>query len=435
LSKFIKLFSISWLHLVTQLYRISLFLLILFAPTIQVYSQKGKWKSASSCCSCRPCKNFDTQQAYNEHVCSVHGVDCAPKPVVNDQGDKEEDALRESEGVDVQQQNEDEEKRKKEEREKSTIDNKQTLERMNGSSPSSFGIGTKASPNGLKDKQTNDFGLKSSTSNEASLPPKYQSYLSEVDHTEVPPPSWQSIINLNVEQLRIGQASDKNKHLMLFDNALVSAFDLRASPVSASGAAGLAGFKVLIIGAKSAIAAMDEAEVIVFAQNEQYETVLLYLKDKTKRPQLLTALKSIREKKPFPPGISPEIMMLAAATQSPAEGISTKHIVMNAMLSTEAKWAFFQTAKMEGMELLNNGIRGLVGTAAQNRFRALCDANEKITTGQTFLATEKDPLLRSIVEGKLKTLEEKMAPFDNIPEGILSFISLYEDYKKIMKQQ
>ncbi|MFV5701735.1 hypothetical protein ACM55F_07660 [Flavobacterium sp. XS2P12] len=311
------------------------------------------------------------------------------------------------------------------------------LNRMKGNSSSNFGLKTTTSNvGGLKSGQTNSFGLKSSTNPDVNLPPKYKKYLWEVDHAIVPLLSWEQIINMNIEQLRIGQANDKYKYLMILDNALVGAFDLFASsPTTTAGVTTLAGFKVLIIGLKSTIAAMDEAEVIVFEQNATYETMLRYLKDKTKGPQLLAALKSTREKKPLPPGISPEIARLAAACQSPEAGISSVHIVMNAMLSKEAKWAFFQVAHVEGMELMNGGIRALVATDVQDRFSALRDANEKINIGQKFLATEKDPLVRSVVESKLEALENKMKPFEIIPEGILSFISSYEDYKKIKKQQ
>lgn len=40
-------------------------------------AQDGKWTGSISCCSCNPCKNFSSEQDYNNHVCSVHGVGCS----------------------------------------------------------------------------------------------------------------------------------------------------------------------------------------------------------------------------------------------------------------------------------------------------------------------------------------------------------------------
>jgi len=398
--------------------RIKIFLLLFLGFSICVCAQEPEWwtKQKKEC-------GLSSKLAYNTWV--AQGMPCnTSKTPVNNPSDDEAEALRKKEEADKKAKeeadkkakDEGEAKRKKEEAERIEAENKKALERMKGSSTGNLGIKTTAPVNdGLKGEPTPRFGLKTLPPPDSpynNLPPKYRNYMMEADKSVVPPLSWEQIIDMNVEQLRIGQASDKNKYLMMLDNALVGAFDLFASsPTTTAGATTLAGFKVLIIGMKSAIAAMDEAEVIVFSQNATYETMLRYLKDKTKGPQLLAALKSIREKKSMPPGTSPEIARLAVACQSPAAGISSTHIVMNTMLSKQAKWAFFQVAKKEGAELMYSGIRGLVATDVQERIKALRDVNEKIGRGQEFLKTETDPEIRSLLKKKIGVIDEQRKPF------------------------
>ena len=224
---------------------------------------------------------------------------------------------------------------------------------------------------------------------------------------------------------------------MLANNVLVTAFDIQVVPKTPQGIAMAVGFKVLIAAAKSTIAAQDEAEVIVFKQNATYERVLTILKDKTRGPQLIAAIKSIKEKKAPPAGVSEEMMNLARASQGSTATFSAVHFVMNAMLSNEAKGAFFETAKMEGMEMLSSGIRGIVGTSVQNRFKALRYANEQLGIGDKYIEENqtKNPWMSEIFKTRVERIESQLKPVEAIPEAILGFINNYEEYHKTKKEE
>jgi hypothetical protein len=99
---------------------------------------------------------------------------------------------------------------------------------------------------------------------------------------------------------------------------------------------------------------------------------------------------------------------------------------MNAMLSPEAKASFFQTAKAETMELVNDKIKDLAGDAIRNRFRALREINEKINLGEEMKAKESDPLNKSIIQNKISELEKMIEPFKKIPEAISSVVAFYD---------
>lgn len=263
-----------------------------------------------------------------------------------------------------------------------------------------------------------------------SFDEKYRNYMKEIDNIVVPPPSWESMIAMQAEQIRIGQKNEN--YLIVGSNAFAAAFDVvNKTPVTKSGTALLVAFKMLVIGAKSTIAAQQEAEIIIFTKNATYERVLLLLKDKKQGPQIVSIIKNLRENKPPPQDVSPDLIRLVIATQQPEKGISSVRLVMNAMLSKEAKGAFFQTAQMEAMEMVSSGIRGIAGTTIQNRFSALREVNEKINIGQKYLSEEKNPLAKSLIQNQLEKLEKKMQPFEQIPEQILSLFSLYDDIKKV----
>ena len=263
-----------------------------------------------------------------------------------------------------------------------------------------------------------------------SFDEKYRNYMKEIDNIVVPPPSWESMIAMQAEQIRIGQKNEN--YLIVGSNAFAAAFDVvNKTPVTKSGTALLVAFKMLVIGAKSTIAAQQEAEIIIFTKNATYERMLLLLKDKKQGPQIVSIIKNLRENKPPPQDVSPDLIRLVIATQQPEKGISSVRLVMNAMLSKEAKGAFFQTAQMEAMEMVSSGIRGIAGTTIQNRFSALREVNEKINIGQKYLSEEKNPLAKSLIQNQLEKLEKKMQPFEQIPEQILSLFSLYDDIKKV----
>jgi hypothetical protein len=78
---------------------------------------------------------------------------------------------------------------------------------------------------------------------------KIQQYMTEADHITVPPPAWESMIQAQVEQLKIG--SDQ-KHLWLAQDVCMAAFD----EVTKVNKATTITFKVLLIGGKSFLSYM-----------------------------------------------------------------------------------------------------------------------------------------------------------------------------------
>lgn len=262
-----------------------------------------------------------------------------------------------------------------------------------------------------------------------------QHYLWEADHIVVPPPSWEGMLEQQVDQLRIGQ--NGSKYLMLLNDIMVTAFDIQVSPKTPQQAAIVAGFKVLLIAAKSTIAAQNEAEVIVFRQNANYERVLYLLKDKTRAAQFIAALQSIKEKKMPPAGVSEEVMNLARLSQNREQGCSDVHFVMGAMLSKQAKTAFFETAKMEGIETLNTGLRGIIGTSVENRFKALKYTNEQIEIGEQYIEHNRiaNPWMTAQYEIRVNRMEKQMKPIEAVHEGISGFMEAFEKYSQKGKKK
>ncbi|HUR67079.1 MAG TPA: hypothetical protein VMZ03_12085 [Chitinophagaceae bacterium] len=259
-------------------------------------------------------------------------------------------------------------------------------------------------------------------------------YMREADNIVVPPPSWESIIATNAEQLRVGHKNENR--LLVGANTLVTAFDIVSStPATAGGKALKTAFKVLLIGAKATIAAQQEADIVVFTKNATYERMLLMLKDAKQGPQVISIIKLLNENKAIPAGTNDELVRLVKACRQPEQGNSSVHMAMNAMLSTDAKAAFMETVSMEGMKMVSGEIRKMAGTAIQNRFTALREVNDKITLGQGYVKAESDPLNKSILTAQLEKLEKKMEPFNKLPEYIYKMVSQFDEVKKLVKEE
>jgi len=190
------------------------------------------------------------------------------------------------------------------------------------------------------------------------------------------------------------------------------------------------GFKIIVVGAKATIAAQQEADIVVFTRNATYERMITILKDPQKGPNLAIIMKLLNENKPVPTGADEELVRLARACHQPAQGTSSVRLMMNAMLSPEAKAAFVQTVNMELIDRVSGKFRELVGTTVQNRFRALREVNEKITEGHAYLKSETNPLNQSLIAAQLSKLEEKIAPVKEIPEHLFNMLSQFEEIKK-----
>jgi hypothetical protein len=253
-------------------------------------------------------------------------------------------------------------------------------------------------------------------------------YMKEADNIVVPPPSWESMIATQAEQVRIGHK--KENYLLVGANTFVTAFDIVSSTPATSGGKVLKeAFKILVVGAKATIAAQQEADIVVFTKNATYERMLLLLKDPKQGPQVVSVMKLFNENKPIPANLNPEIVRLVKACRQPDQGSSSVHLAMNALLSKEAKAAFFQTVNMELMDRVSGKLRDVVGTTVQNRFKALREVNEKITEGQDFLKKETDPLNKSLIAAQLEKLEKKMTPVKEIPEHIFNMLSQFDEIK------
>lgn len=267
----------------------------------------------------------------------------------------------------------------------------------------------------------------------SSIEQKYQKYMKEADNIEVPPPSWESMISLEAEELRIGHK--KENTLLVGANTFVTALDLvSSSPTTTTGKVLSTAFKMLIIGAKATIAAQQEAEIVVFTRNASYERMLMILKDAKQGPQMVQIIKLLNEGKQLPATTNPELVRLAKACRQPLQGSSSVHLAMNAMLSKEAKGAFLQTAGMEAMDMVSGWMRGKIGTAVQNRFKSLREVNDKINEGEKMLKQETDPLGKSIIQAQLDKLTKKMEPFSELPEHIFNTVSQFGDIKKEIKE-
>lgn len=259
-------------------------------------------------------------------------------------------------------------------------------------------------------------------------------YMKEADNIVVPPPSWESMIAAKAEQLRVGHK--KENYLLVGVNTFVTAFDMVSSTPATTGGKVLSeAFKIMVVGTKATIAAQQEADIVVFTKNATYERMLMLLKDQKQGPQLVSIMKLLNENKPIPAGANDELVRLARACRQPTQGNSSVHLAMNAMLSPEAKAAFFETCKMEAIDRVSGEIRELVGTSVQNRFKALREVNEKITMGQGYLKEETNPVNKSLIAAQLEKLEKKMAPFNTIPEHILTALSLFDEVKKAVTEK
>jgi len=302
------------------------------------------------------------------------------------------------------------------------------------------GLGLKASENntsalGLKAGKHEKLmaGENNDAEKMASLPARDKKYMWDADHIVVPPPAWESMLEQRVDELRVGQ--NGSKYLMLVNDMLVVAYDIQVSPKTPQQVALVAGFKVLLIASKSTIAAQDEAEVLVFKQNANYERVLYLLKDKARSAELIAAIRSVKAKTPPPAGVSEEVMKLARSLQNRDEGCSDIHFAMSAMLSKEAKGAFFETAKMEGIETLNTGLRGIVGSSVEKGLKSLRYTNEQIELGEDYIAHNrtKNPWMTAQYEKRVermdKQMEKLLKPVDATHESISGFIDAFEKYK------
>lgn len=263
----------------------------------------------------------------------------------------------------------------------------------------------------------------------ASLNEKCRQYMKEADRIVVPPPSWESMIQMQAQSLRMGH--QKENVLLVGANTFVTAFDIVSStPATAGGKLLKEGFKIIVVGAKATIAAQQEADIVVFTRNATYERMITILKDPQKGPNLAIIMKLLNENKPVPTGADEELVRLARACHQPAQGTSSVRLMMNAMLSPEAKAAFVQTVNMELIDRVSGKFRELVGTTVQNRFRALREVNEKITEGHAYLKSETNPLNQSLIAAQLSKLEEKIAPVKEIPEHLFNMLSQFEEIKK-----
>ncbi|MGQ0739034.1 MAG: hypothetical protein ACT4OJ_08265 [Bacteroidota bacterium] len=259
-------------------------------------------------------------------------------------------------------------------------------------------------------------------------------YMREADNIVVPPPSWESMIATNAEQLRVGHK--KENSLLVGANTFVTAFDIMsATPATAGGKIVSKAFKMMVVGAKATIAAQQEADIVVFTKNATYERMLMMLKDPKQGPQVVSIMKLLNEKKPIPATMNDELVRLVKACRQPEQGSSSVQLAMNAMLSKEAKAAFFQTVSMEAMELVSGEIRAIAGTAIQNRFKALKEVNDKITLGQGYLKEETNPVSKSLIAAQLEKLEKKMEPFKTIPEHIFNMLSQFDEVKKAVTEK
>lgn len=268
----------------------------------------------------------------------------------------------------------------------------------------------------------------------AGMNEQQRKYMKEADNIVVPPPSWESMINTQAQSLRVGHK--KENYLLVGVGTFVTAFDMVSStPATTGGKVLNEAFKIMVVGAKATIAAQQEADLVVFTKNATYERMLMLLKNPKLGPQLVSIIKLLNENKPIPPGSNDELVRLAKACKQPAQGTSSVRLAMNAMLSPEAKAAFIQTVNMELMDRVSGKIREMVGTAVQNRFKSLREANEKITEGQQQLKAATDPACKSRIAAQLESLEKKMAPVKEIPEYIFNMLSQFDDISKLIKDK
>jgi len=249
---------------------------------------------------------------------------------------------------------------------------------------------------------------------------RIQKYMDEADHIVVPPPSWESSIQERSEQLRLNQDGDKN--LWIANDIFLAAFDESSTLTNSE----MIQFKLLVIGVRSTIASENEADLVLFKQTAWYELALRILKDKKQGPELIAAIKALKEKKAIQQGTNPEIIRLAKATQDPSLGNSSVHIAMNAMLSSESMAAFYETAKMEVKSMVSDKINGAVGDMVSARFGALKDLNDKITTLQGIADKEQEPLLQTVLRTKISELGKKMESAITIPKEVTDMLGLFK---------
>ncbi len=179
----------------------------------KIYAQVAKPTNSISCCSCRPCKNFNSEADFNKHVCAVHKIGCPTKTVLNNDSKEDLQQIKQEE-AEKRTREEAEAKSRKEEAEKIQRENKQALERMKGSSSKNFEIKTSVPANPqLKGEKKPSFGLKNAGQNEINDPlindnisqlirkdsihylSQLQQLMIEADHIKVPSPPKPKIIH------------------------------------------------------------------------------------------------------------------------------------------------------------------------------------------------------------------------------------------------
>ena len=285
-----------------------------------------------------------------------------------------------------------------------------------------------------KEEEEKQKQLVDQTIQTVTLPPALSKYMEEADKIIVPPPSWESNIEEQVRQIRLGQ-NDENG-LITYKNIVIAAFE-QASDLN-KGDKFL--FKLLLICDKATNAALDEANIVAFRQNAWYERTLQVLKDPKQAPLLIAAIKALREKKPMPAGVTPEIEKMAKATQDPSLGNSSAQMAMSAFLSKESKAAVIQTIKMEAMSLVCDEIKDEAWKYLEDRVPVLKMVNEKIKTGKDLMRSidkgieladkSQAPLFKSIIQTKIDELQKNIQPIKPIPEAILNVMSFFDVAKK-----
>jgi hypothetical protein len=166
-------------------------------------------------------------------------------------------------------------------------------------------------------------------------------YMKEADNIVVPPPSWESMIATQAEQLRIGHK--KENYILVGANTFVTAFDIVSStPPTSGGKIVKEAFKILVVGAKATIAAQQEADIVVFTKNATYERMLMLLKDPKQGPQVVSVMKLLNENQPIPGNLNPEIVRLVKACRQPEQGNSSVHLAMNALYQRKQKLPSFK---------------------------------------------------------------------------------------------
>jgi hypothetical protein len=162
--------------------------------------------------------------------------------------------------------------------------------------------------------------------------------------------------------------------------------------------------KIVLVTGEAFIAMQDAADVYLVQQDNISVQALRWLKDKDTAPAFTRIIRALKEKKPLPKNLPPEMVSTARAILDPRLGNSGSRIAWGAMWSPEARKAGIMKAWIAlGGELLGHGVEGIAADLAVTRDPAFRYATNTLNRAHAALTKTSDPADQAALQ---KVIEE-----------------------------